>query len=407
MVFAACSAVPRKEPMNLRGILIISLGVFGLTSFAEAKYDRALDGKTKVWHNVAQRRVQASWSGGRDEKGYATGKGTLTWFRAQRSWQTGSLLPKTKYVQVSQYKGKMVEGKLEGSVVSVGPNGKTYRAKFADGQRTGEWVASSAPSSRKSPEPESPRPKVAETTAGEAPAPAPKLNEQPATTQADESAGPTVDTQPTAPNESTARTEDSLQALAKPPSSLRPGGTAEASPQSSAPTVNIGEQGSSKSSAAEVSRIREEEHISNVNPSSPPPAASAPAASPVQSDDARAVAALDSEYHSAVKTNDAATIDRILADDFVLVHGAGQTFTKTDVLKQARDKQVKYEHHEVEPGTQKVRVWRDTAVVTETLWVKGSQNGAAVDQKMAVTETYVRTPNGWRYVSGQASVPEP
>ena len=94
--------------MNLRGILVVSMSLFGLASFAEAKYDRALDGKTKVWHNTPQRRVQASWSGDRDEKGYATGKGTLTWFRVQRSWETGSLLPKTKYVQVSQYKGKMV-----------------------------------------------------------------------------------------------------------------------------------------------------------------------------------------------------------------------------------------------------------------------------------------------------------
>jgi len=47
----------------------------------------------------------------------------------------------------------------------------------------------------------------------------------------------------------------------------------------------------------------------------------------------------------------------------------------------------------------------DTAVVTETVWVKGSINGRPVDQKLSVTETYVRTPNGWRYVSGQASLP--
>jgi uncharacterized protein (TIGR02246 family) len=125
----------------------------------------------------------------------------------------------------------------------------------------------------------------------------------------------------------------------------------------------------------------------------------------IQNDDARTVAALDSEYQAAVKTNDAATIDRILADDFVLVHGAGRALSKTDLLKQARDKQAKYEHHEIEEGTQKVRIWRDTAVVTETLWVKGSENGKPVDQKMSVTETYVRTSTGWRYVSGQASIP--
>ena len=105
-----------------------------------------------------------------------------------------------------------------------------------------------------------------------------------------------------------------------------------------------------------------------------------------------------------MKTNDTATIDRILADDFVLVHGAGQTLSKSDVLKQAREKHAKYEHHEIEPGSQKVRVWRDTAVVTENLWIKGSEDGKPVDRKIPVTETFVRTSNGWRYVSGQASL---
>src|SRR6266849_5371099 len=36
-------------------------------------------------------------------------------------------------------------------------------------------------------------------------------------------------------------------------------------------------------------------------------------------DDEKAVAALDTEYQAAVKKNDVATMDRILADDFVLV----------------------------------------------------------------------------------------
>ena len=34
-------------------------------------------------------------------------------------------------------------------------------------------------------------------------------------------------------------------------------------------------------------------------------------------DDEKAVAALDTEYQAAVKRNDAATMDRLLAEDFV------------------------------------------------------------------------------------------
>ncbi len=40
-------------------------------------------------------------------------------------------------------------------------------------------------------------------------------------------------------------------------------------------------------------------------------------------DDEKAVAALDTEYQAAVKNNDVPTMDRILADDFVLVTGLG------------------------------------------------------------------------------------
>lgn len=86
--------------------------------------------------------------------------------------------------------------------------------------------------------------------------------------------------------------------------------------------------------------------------------------------DAQAVAALDTRYQAAVAKNDAATMDRILADDFVLVTGRGKVFTRTDLLNEARAGKTVYEkQEEIE---QKVRVWGDTAVVTALLWVKGA-----------------------------------
>ena len=54
----------------------------------------------------------------------------------------------------------------------------------------------------------------------------------------------------------------------------------------------------------------------------------------VESDEST-VAKLDTEYQAAVKRNDAATMARILADDFVLVTGKGHIYTKADLLKDA------------------------------------------------------------------------
>ncbi|MGH8495751.1 MAG: nuclear transport factor 2 family protein [Gammaproteobacteria bacterium] len=124
-------------------------------------------------------------------------------------------------------------------------------------------------------------------------------------------------------------------------------------------------------------------------------------------EDKEAVAALDTQYQAAVKRNDAATMGRILHEDFVLVLGNGKTFTREDLLESARSGAYQYERQDEDEGTQAVRVWNDTAVVTARLWVKGVHDGEAFDRKLWFSDTYIRTPDGWKYVLGQASLPLP
>ena len=118
-------------------------------------------------------------------------------------------------------------------------------------------------------------------------------------------------------------------------------------------------------------------------------------------DDAKMIAALDKEYQLAVKNNDAETMDRILADDFVLVTGLGKTYSKAALLAEARGQGTIYERQE--DSEQTVRVWGDTAVVTALLWAKGTEAGKPFEYKLWFSDTYVRTPKGWRYVLAQAS----
>ena len=122
-------------------------------------------------------------------------------------------------------------------------------------------------------------------------------------------------------------------------------------------------------------------------------------------DDRKIVADLDTRYQAAVKSHDAATMDRILADDFIIVTGKGVVHTKAELLAEARSTDVVYEHQE--DTQQTVRLWGSTAVVTALLWVKGTEQGKAFDYKLWFSDTYVRTPAGWRYVFGQASIPLP
>ena len=124
-------------------------------------------------------------------------------------------------------------------------------------------------------------------------------------------------------------------------------------------------------------------------------------------EDRQAVAALDTEFQAAVKHHDAATIDRIQHPDMVLVLGDGRVLTKADHLQAAREKKIRYEIQDEEPGTQAVRVLGDTAVVTALLRLKGTSEGQPFDRRVWFSDTYVRTSEGWKYFFGQASLKLP
>jgi len=124
-------------------------------------------------------------------------------------------------------------------------------------------------------------------------------------------------------------------------------------------------------------------------------------------DDRRAVAELDTAYQAAVKRNDADAMARILHPQFVLVVGTGKAYNREDLLASARNADITYEQQDEEAGTQVVRVWGDTAVVTALLWIKGTRKGEALERRLWFSDTYVRTKDGWKYVFGQASLPLP
>jgi len=325
------------------------------SAHASGRYQRTEDGEALIWSDYPKSNYAATWSGDRDANGYATGRGTLTWYRVNRNYIIGSLIPSAKRAVAARYSGKMRRGKLEGTVVSPNRDGKIFHAAFVDGSRAGAWVAGPAPS------PDQKRTeRIQRAELVEAPAEGPGSTPGQAANQA---------TRESTMVETPTQSNDSLRSLTVPPSSLRMGVVGESS------------RSTTSSSAAQ----------------SPRP----------EADDAKTVAALDTQYQAAVKANDPAAMDRILADDFVLVTGRGRVASKADLIKQAQEKRTIYEHQDEEEGSQKVRVWGDTAVVTARLWIKGTDQGTPLDERLWFSDTYVRTPTGWRYVFGQASIPLP
>ena len=116
---------------------------------------------------------------------------------------------------------------------------------------------------------------------------------------------------------------------------------------------------------------------------------------------------MDLEYQAAVKHGDTETMDRILHPEFALVKGDGKVVTRDDILEGARSGSYVYEQQDEIDGTQAVRVWGDTAVVTALLWVKGMHLKQPFDRLIWFSDTYVRTADGWRYAFAQVSLPLP
>jgi ketosteroid isomerase-like protein len=364
--------------MNIRSLFVCSaLLLFASVAYGAGSYQRTRDGKTLIWNDSPKRGEEATWSGKRDKNGFAAGSGTLTWYKVEPTIVTGSNIPDARRyaVVINRYSGKMVQGKLKGAVTYVDANGKRLQATFVNGGKRPvnrpPHPAPATPTPTPAPE-QSPSPAAQETPTAVPQQTATLAPEQTATRTSEQQARQpdaqsTIVPIPTPPH-------DSLRSLTAPPLALPKQSVAAASPKT---------------------------HI----PSTPPPLHSPTLGA--GGVDADTVAALDTVYQKAVKANDIEIMDRILADDFVLVTDRGASLTKADLIKEAREKRTIYEHQEEEEGTQKVRVWRDTAVVTALLRIKGTRDQNPFDYKVWFSETYVRTATGWRYVFGQASIPLP
>lgn len=226
-------------------------------AFAGGAYQQTKRGKILIWNEHPNSDEMAKWSGRRDKNGYATGYGTLTWYRLEAPSKTGSHIPFTRPVIISRYSGKMVKGKLEGDVVSKDNEGRTAKVVFVNGREAKEKIA-------KAPEP--PRTEVAVQTQTEPvpraeliepaapaagpvapPAPPPVVASSPSNTQAPANAvsvKPVAAEKQSAPADASrtsakaqAEAEESLRSLVGPPKLLRTLPPAGPSPQPSIASI--------------------------------------------------------------------------------------------------------------------------------------------------------------------------
>jgi hypothetical protein len=242
----------QNQFMNMRRLILGSaLILMASGAFAGGTYQETKRGRITVWNEHPAAGELAKWSGRRDKNGYATGDGTLTWYRLEAPNRTGSRIPFTRTVILSRYSGKMVRGKLEGSVVSTDSDGRRTRVAFVNGHESTEKVAKTSepspvevaaqPAEEKVPRAELVEP-AAPAAGPDAPPVAKPLVEPPIVEQApakpeavEKQSSPTAVGRTSA--KAQAEAEESLSSLVGPPNSLRAYPIVEPSPKPSVASI--------------------------------------------------------------------------------------------------------------------------------------------------------------------------
>ena len=110
---------------------------------------------------------------------------------------------------------------------------------------------------------------------------------------------------------------------------------------------------------------------------------------------------LEQEWTNADLKGDWATMDRILADDYVLTDRDGEVSTKAQCeafMRSGEDKILTLMTDDV-----KVRVYGDAAVVTLRATIKETYKGEEISDVVRITNTWIKKASCWQCVATHAS----
>ena len=112
----------------------------------------------------------------------------------------------------------------------------------------------------------------------------------------------------------------------------------------------------------------------------------------------RQVEALEDEWRQAELSGDIATMDKLLADDYIGISMSGQVNTKTQQLDRMRTHKLVLT--KIDIGETQVKLVGAIAIVTSRAAVEGSDDGTAIQGTYRYTRVYQRRPSGdWKITS--------
>ena len=112
----------------------------------------------------------------------------------------------------------------------------------------------------------------------------------------------------------------------------------------------------------------------------------------------QSIKALTEQLTQASLKGDAATFDKLLADDYIVI-GITGSLTKADVVQSFKSGKLKYDAINV--SDMKVRVYGDTALVNATLNIKGHLGATDISGQFRTVRVWVKRKGQWQSVSHQ------
>src|SRR5882762_9616775 len=116
------------------------------------------------------------------------------------------------------------------------------------------------------------------------------------------------------------------------------------------------------------------------------------------------ILAFENKWNAAYKRGDVATMESLLADDFIITAEDGSTFSKSGYIAHNVDSAL---HVEISEMTDiKVRMHGNVAVVTGAYHEKGTSRGKPYESHDRATDVWMRNANrGWQVIAAHYSIP--
>lgn len=115
------------------------------------------------------------------------------------------------------------------------------------------------------------------------------------------------------------------------------------------------------------------------------------------------ILSLENKWNAAYKRGDVATMESLLAEDFIITVEDGSTFSKSGYIAHNGDSTLHVEVTEMSGLT--VRMHGNTAVVTGAYHEKGMSRGKPYEYRDRFTDVWMKINGGWQVITSHYSIP--